>query len=1028
MRRLAPLLRRSFGLSATSMCRSGLLASDNTSAKYYDSTTWPKHWTATDIEALLRDNLAKSGGSPDYDRLADLHRLGDSKSLNLLLDEYVVPQEVNLEEYFAKHLHKVVDSAVIPVQSHVRENMFDRMDVPLQSHENMFDSMEQALSPKMGSERTIVICSAPRNSGKTTLLKRFVVAKLSDAMKCGRVIVRCCDVAASIGTNEWIAQVLEARATASGVGLREPIGSHVESGLCELIRTHVEAVTGLPQEPSAYCDPQTAYTTWMSETARHFKIPLGKENVDPLIILDSCEILSRHSHKSMVHKSSGEPYTLLETFCLKVPSPHGILVFGSHARFDPSDPILLFSANVVNIELFRDPDTWPRHWTADDIKTHLEDSILSSVPEPNYEALSAMLRIGDTQSIKMLIDYIFKHSTVQQQKAPELTFEQCIGQYINKGVDLPDMKLQGRMEQLNKLDEVLTIQPHLKHEKQVAFCYSPRGSGKTQLIMYFVSEKRANAMKCGRVIVRCCEKAAHAQWFQAVKNSKEADGLCELVRIHVQSVTKTSQDPKKYSDPNAAYETWISETARYFGISSSEQQIDPLIILDSCESFAKSDHKLSPTGKQCTLLEAFCHAVPSPYCIFVIGCSADIVSDSVTSISGAMKVEKLNPLAPLSELQFASAISESWFGGSVKKDIFLPLYHWTGGLPRLLRLAHTSSARNVRLTEGDINVLSEQFEAYKVNVENDYPIQSEWFPSAYTCFLASSTKARVTGSDIINVNPDWKQQTNHALTYDKAAAQSIGAYDPNTRLFMVPPITFVDAVVKKHKNAVPILPSQLHPFLNSEVVKHFGKDNALERGIQFEEPFMYAVHARYLLASWANSNKPWVSLEKIFEGAVRHSQEMVLSKYEANLSAGVMLGNCRKKYPALENAVTYLGGTAKHDAYLWCREKKANDKLANGRKKKETLVAVPLQLRHGKPKPPVALMKQLKGSKILLSVNQEDCNPMKKHINRIVMVNASAMSSISWLWLISSQTPKKRKRKHKRGGISSSTNFPPVNA
>ncbi|CUG85291.1 Bodo-specific multi-copy gene family, putative, partial [Bodo saltans] len=259
--------------------------------RHDDSTTWPEHWTAVDIEGLLRGNLATSRLAPNYGSLATLHRLGDRKSLNLLLREYVrpaAPQEVDLEKFLATHVNNVIDSAAMP----------------LQERNSALDAMSRALSPAIGSElRNIAFCSSPRGSGKTQFLKHFVFTKRAEAMKCGRVIVRCCDKTAHETKDKsrpsWIAQVLQAQHSLTA--------NSIDDGLCELIRTHVECVTGTQQTSSNYRDPHTAYATWMSETARHFNIPKDKSNVDPLIILDTCEILSEHDHKSLVHKHSGKP-------------------------------------------------------------------------------------------------------------------------------------------------------------------------------------------------------------------------------------------------------------------------------------------------------------------------------------------------------------------------------------------------------------------------------------------------------------------------------------------------------------------------------------------------------------------------------------------------------------------------------------------------------------------------------------------------------------------------------------------------
>ncbi|CUG93690.1 Bodo-specific multi-copy gene family, putative [Bodo saltans] len=125
--------------------------------------------------------------------------------------------------------------------------------------------------------------------------------------------------------------------------------SHLtDAGLCELIRMHVVSITGYPQDPSHYCDPQTAYSTWMSETASYFQIPVGMQ-CDPLIFLDTCEVLAQHDHKYRVHKSSGKPYTLLEAFCIAVPSPHGIFVAGTNFSLPVTDPMYVTMANMTNI-------------------------------------------------------------------------------------------------------------------------------------------------------------------------------------------------------------------------------------------------------------------------------------------------------------------------------------------------------------------------------------------------------------------------------------------------------------------------------------------------------------------------------------------------------------------------------------------------------------------------------------------------------------------------------------------------------
>ncbi|CUG92542.1 Bodo-specific multi-copy gene family, putative, partial [Bodo saltans] len=169
-------------------------------------------------------------------------------------------------------------------------------------------------------------------------------------------------------------------------------------------------------------------------------------------------------------------------------------------------------------------------------------------------------------------------------------------------------------------------------------------------------------------------------------------------------------------------------------------------------------------------------------------------------------------------------------------------------------------------------------------------------------------------------------------------------------------------------------------------------------GRQFEKPFMYAVYARYLLG------------------------------YEVNLSAGFKRNVGQRYEDAVENAATYMGGSAHHDAYIWCREKTRTGNIVPGN------FPVPLQLRHGESKKVKDLEIQLlrrkptlkngvltrnkthkKATKLkkavtpsakdkvrlLLSVNEDSRDVIEGHEDDILMINADEMSSISWLGLVS---------------------------
>ena len=144
------------------------------------------------------------------------------------------------------------------------------------------------------------------------------------------------------------------------------------------------------------------------------------------------------------------------------------------------------------------------------------------------------------------------------------------------------MVLQERGVQLDKLAEKVIAFQRGSAKRNVVFSYSPRGSGKTQLVKWFLSEKRANAVKWGRVIVRCCDRAAEEKWIRIVKGVwpgsqavgtnetgqlvEDVSGVCELIRAHVEAVTGRLQNLSSYLNPNAAYETWKRETASHFEI------------------------------------------------------------------------------------------------------------------------------------------------------------------------------------------------------------------------------------------------------------------------------------------------------------------------------------------------------------------------------------------------------------------------------------------------------------------------------
>ncbi|CUG11135.1 Bodo-specific multi-copy gene family, putative [Bodo saltans] len=595
--------------------------------------------------------------------------------------------------------------------------------------------------------------------------------------------------------------------------------------------------------------------------------------------------------------------------------------------------------------ILQDPKTWPQDWTAADIKNAYEGLFTK---QPNYESLALLLKSGDYNTLAVLLKV---HCETPVKDRYDVV--KYLNEYIDNNEEPADMKLQERDDVLAKLESALSTQPG-SEKRNVAFSYSQRGSGKTQFLKYFVATRRKEALQYGRVIVRCCAKAIYEKnkhslsemsWYSLVLKDRAAqttspatvvaaasssdEGLCELIRTHVFDVTGIRQDPSNYCDPKTAYATWMNETARHFNINSETNDVAPLIVLDTCELLGQELHNTlvhkSSTGKPYTLLEAFCLAVPSPHGIVVVGCNAQIASTDAVLLTKA-NVTNIGPLPPLSMEGYKKALDESW-NSKIDPQVREPIFHWAGGLPRLLKIAEKKEPQQNSLASGSFSAFSRCFESYKASAGSLYPLQPTWFSQAYTSLLVSSTKVKVTKNDVIPINPKWKDATTQPLTYDEAVHNSIGSYiqGKGKSTFMVPPITFDDEMLTKllkvmHKCNAPIMPSQLHPFLDGQVSLHFGKDNATERGRIFEKAFVYAVFARYLLAHWEKKDK-WIPFSTVFEGAIHPKQKVVVQDYEVNLSEGVMeLDGIKFYHDAKALFLTYLGGSSHHDAYIWCRK------------------------------------------------------------------------------------------------------------
>ncbi|CUG88211.1 Bodo-specific multi-copy gene family, putative [Bodo saltans] len=642
------------------------------------------------------------------------------------------------------------------------------------------------------------------------------------------------------------------------------------------------------------------------------------------------------------------------------------------------------SPDVANSDTqlkYYDPNTWPKGWTAEDIKKILYGNISTSVTDQNYETFANLLKFGDIRTLTSLLR-AYCH-------VPEVDANLYLEKHLETDAS-PAMRLQERDRQIMELDNVLTV-PRGTARRVVVFSNSIRGSGKTEFLKSFVLTRRLEALKCGRLIVRCCRKAQDTRnpdraWMTRVledsaTNSTSTtlnatdEGLCDLIRTHVESVTGSPQDASNYSNSASAYGSWIRETKTHFKMQDNHD-VDPLIILDNCELLAQHHHKSfvnKPAGRPFSLLEALSLAVPAPYGIFVIGSFGTMRLLPFHSVTRALgSVFDIGPLAPLSNAGYAKALTESW-NKEVDVNLHEPLFHLTEGMPRLLRLALSQEPQGVSFARGSANAFSRCFEGYKTAVKRSYGNAHEQsLAHAYSCLLASSTKATVQGDEVIHINPLWREPALKSWTYNDAIFHSIGLHNEQSKRFIVPPIALVDEMVPQP--TTPILPSQLHPFLDANFIERGG---ARDKNM-FEKAFLYAVFARYLLVFWRTMN-PWVPLNEVFDGAINPEQVKLIDCFEVNLSDGVHEAPS-KGQKNQKKTVTYVDGVKSLESSIWCR------KVA----RRSAEFAVPLHFRNLRSRN----IKKHPKRALVLQINGWSKAPE----NEVVEVDASAMSSVTWLW------------------------------
>jgi hypothetical protein len=667
----------------------------------------------------------------------------------------------------------------------------------------------------------------------------------------------------------------------------------------------------------------------------------------------------------------------------------------------------------------REPNTWRRDISVSDMKA-LVKPILKKAACPPYKSIRVLVKRSDFDSARELLQ---KH--LRPFQSAWLDVQRYLDDYLNNKEQLITMPLAERDPWICQLKRDLCQSTPSSTKPQVISLSSCRGSGKTTLLKYVAGNTLHDWTAAGRIIVRDCNKAAiEEKWAEQLLwgNRDPALALCNLVCAHVEEVTGTTIEPEARK-PSKAYELWISATKKRFNLDDTQsKKLRPIILLDTCEIFALEEFRWkrhSSTKEASSALEAFCFVVPAPYAIVVFGCYSAITTDRVVLANA--NVSSLRTLPPLTLKGYDEATG--YWKTRVHRGVRVPLHELSGGLPRLLQLAHLRY--EVSLAEEAWDAVSEGISIWREKGQELY--QQSASTHTYS-LLASATKFPVRGNEQVILPPDVAlPKDTQKMTYRQATEQSMCAliepeHGPVT--VVVPPVLLAER--NEFGMETPIKPSQLHPLLFEETLE-LERIRSLPnaRCLHFEEPFLHSVYARYLLVWWRQqrefcNNSAWVPLEEVLVGALSKDDEIRLKGIEVSLKGGVADTPRSGDYGhAVQDSVTWASSknrTAHHDAYLWCRVAGSKDacpmalRLRRGQpnSNREMYDQIFPTERSRSPLPLPLLVVHLdraacvKGERCLKNIGDSGLNEdeHKALLSHIVFVDASAMSPTAWLKLV----------------------------
>ena len=571
---------------------------------------------------------------------------------------------------------------------------------------------------------------------------------------------------------------------------------------------------------------------------------------------------------------------------------------------------------------------------------------------------------------------------------PRIDIEQHLQGRIGNRAFPYTMKLQKRDEVISRLKTA--IPPDVASSKiNVAYMFSMRGSGKTQLIMYFAGVTLRSRMETGRCMVWDCAKLLRRHPELKKLEGKDAQSILtstviRIVLSHVLEVTGLTPQAE-VATVGAAYDFWRESTDAVFGESSEL----PVVILDTvevlCELKFSRKHQ---DGRLYNVFEALSLTLPVDHAIIGIGCQAAVPTLTDVTATQANVTRIASP--PMLDDTSTTAALAHWFPGLVVDKEFVPIWvELTGGLPRLLVAAGQPVPLNVGFMGGApaVGIVQKLYQKFLRETKTDYPHTMAddalwWY--TYSAFLASATKFPVVYESGLIPLPAIPNAPTAGMTWRKAAEWSIGVLSDGG--FVVPPVFAATLVEAKAKEVGLPAPSKLQVFLDPTMLRFVGSTTSFRRGSLWEQTALYAIYARYLLLQWSTKSD-WVALDQVLSCDD-------LKSYEVNLSGGVaerskvsydeasgQMSRMSRHVIFWNNGVSY----AHHDAYL----------TARCTTNPSALYPMAVQLRHGRPKTQAELAPQLFKAK----KKKDDDDPAPIDLPLLVVQNGDHAAKYSGLGL-----------------------------